>query len=566
LEKKLQKLKPASAPHSPLTYTIGTRGSLLSRTQTSQLQAELEQNSNVSFATKYIATTGDLQTQAPLWQLDGQNFFTKELDTALLQKEVDFVVHSYKDLGSDRPQGISMVAITKRKYPHDILLIKKDTAAKISTIRHLRVGTSSPRRKALLEQSLCSVIPTASTTAISSQLELEIVSLRGNVNTRIQKLKNGEYDCIVLALAGIERLANSPESKQELEILLAELTFLVLPLSLFPGAAAQGALAVEMREEELNSPLARVLKSVENADTAEEVTRERKAFRSFGGGCHLPMGLHVRKINNHFIHIYRGLKNDKAYEEISLERPLPVLPIVRHSPIEEKAFVGFPVSKMKTLDKKKAENKYLGHDFLWDELIEKQSYQQASPERPIDANAQLFVTTPYAIPALKHAISSPFKGSLWAAGQKTCAELLKLGHWVSGLSDLFGYSEIQLLQESQALKIMLGDQGKWQVLTNDTATSSLGETVPCYTRTIQKPSAAFAKKFSSLKIFYWSSFWQYQQYAKSFPFLLEGNQLQHCCGMGKTLDEFEKNGIEVIPFLTVPSFQQWVCHESNSSP
>ncbi|WP_372656006.1 hydroxymethylbilane synthase, partial [Halobacteriovorax sp.] len=181
-------------------YKIGTRGSLLAVTQCTQVKNELESLTGEKFELEIITTQGDLITDKPLWQLDGKDFFTKELDAALLTNKVDMVVHSYKDLGSDRPEGIKLAAITKRHFAHDILFIKNSTIDKLSEMDNFVVGTSSPRRIVNIEARLKDFLPT-------DNIKVETKMLRGNVNTRIGKLVSGDYDAIVLALPGIERLA-----------------------------------------------------------------------------------------------------------------------------------------------------------------------------------------------------------------------------------------------------------------------------------------------------------------------------------------------------------------------
>jgi len=165
-------------------YKIGTRGSLLALTQCKQTKNELEEKSNDSFELIPISTQGDQITDKPLWQLDGKDFFTKELDHALLTKSVDLVVHSYKDLGSERPEGIQLEAITKRKFAHDILLIEKETIKDLANKKVFTVGTSSPRRTENIKQFLKDFLPN-----ISSNIEIKVENLRGNVNTRIEKVK-----------------------------------------------------------------------------------------------------------------------------------------------------------------------------------------------------------------------------------------------------------------------------------------------------------------------------------------------------------------------------------------
>src|SRR5665648_163419 len=114
------------------TYKIGTRGSLLAVTQSTLIKNECERISGEKFELVTIKTQGDLITNKPLWQLEGKDFFTKELDESLLNGDVDFVIHSYKDLGSERPQGIKLAAITERKFAHDILLIDQQTIDDLS--------------------------------------------------------------------------------------------------------------------------------------------------------------------------------------------------------------------------------------------------------------------------------------------------------------------------------------------------------------------------------------------------------------------------------------------------
>jgi hydroxymethylbilane synthase len=229
--------------HNKKSYKIGTRGSLLALTQCNQVKDQLEKLTGDNFELEIIKTQGDLITNAPLWQLDGKDFFTKELDEALISGKVDLVVHSYKDLGSERPNPIMLAAVTKRTYAHDILLIKNSTIGKLQNKKEFIVGTSSPRRMVNLEKNLKDYIPGSNDLIVSTKV------LRGNVNTRISKLVNDEFDAIVIALPGIERLALTESSKKELENLLNGMNFLILPQSIFPSSASQGALGIECLKE-----------------------------------------------------------------------------------------------------------------------------------------------------------------------------------------------------------------------------------------------------------------------------------------------------------------------------
>lgn len=492
-------------------YLIGTRGSLLAVTQCTLLKDEIESKTNASFDLRKIKTEGDQKTEKPLWQLDGKDFFTKELDAALLKDEVDLVVHSYKDLGSERPEGLKLAAVGKRRFAHDILLIKKETISKIKDMGDFIVGTSSPRRITNIEHSLKNYLPLA-----SDNLKVSCKMLRGNVNTRIQKLVDGDYDAIVLALAGLERLANKEDSAQILEGLLKDLTFLVLPQKTFPSSASQGALAVEVHDKspKLNE-IQSVLNSIHCDETVQAVQRERKAFVGYGGGCHLAVGIHVKKHKDLFIHVHRGEHRDKRIDKLEIE--------------------GHPLNEVKG---KKA-------------IFVLGSLDKLVKQEPIKANIpeghNIFVTSQYCIDSLNDVSFA----SLWASGSRTHQKLAKKGHWVNGSADGFGHEEVSELKESKAVQMMLPSQ-QWAVLSHTEAISSVGKVIGCYQRSV---SEDVDMDLSDVEVFYWGSYFQYCEYLKRFPQI---ESKLHACGLGKTYDNFKANGIKVLPVADMKSFKELV--------
>lgn len=507
---------------SKKTYKIGTRGSLLAVTQCTQVKEELESLTGDEFVLEIIKTQGDLITDKPLWQLDGKDFFTKELDDALLRNKVDMVVHSYKDLGSERPEGIKLAAITKRHFAHDILFIRNETIPKISSMDTFIVGTSSPRRIVNLESHLSDFLP-------AENIKVETKMLRGNVNTRIGKLVNGEYDAIVLALPGIERLAHSEESLKELQVLLKDLNYMILPQSEFPSAASQGALAIETNES--NSELIEKLKLIEDKDTVSEVSRERAAFSSYGGGCHLAVGINVRKSGPNYIHIHRGKSDDKDVNGYELESVSETF-----TGDKTKVFIGMPHSK----DSDK--------NFVFDKLITKVA------TKPVDINDQsdFFITSKYCIDQLEHSKSKV--QNLWAAGTRTMKELVKKGYWVNGTSNSLGHEELEILRSSKCIQVMNEKKGL-KVLTHKDSKSDHGEIVGCYDRVINDVSAEYKEVLKSTEIFFWTSFNQYQEFVKLVP---EIKDKFHCAGLGKTKNKFEKENIRVKVFISVRDFKNWL--------
>lgn len=498
-------------------YKIGTRGSLLAVTQATITKNKLEELTGEKFELVLIKTQGDQIVDRPLWQLEGKDFFTKELDAALLSGDVDLVIHSYKDLGSERPVGIKLAAITERQFAHDVLLTKKSTVQSLKTWSgDFVVGTSSPRRIVNLTSDLSAFLP--------GHPAIRTETLRGNINTRIQKLKDDNYHAITLALAGVERLAHRPDSLAQLTELLDGLTFAVLPQSVFPSAASQGALGIEIAEDRRDSgKLLSLIQKIHHAPTAEEVSRERAAFKSYGGGCHLAVGIHVREFAGSFLHFHKGSVDDK-----------PVL-----------------VKKREGVELKKIEAKkvFLGtgeaSGVITDSLFLKKPTGATAPVQ----NKHVFVTTALALGSLPKEAGT-FSGTMWAAGPETRKKLVERGFWVHGGADGMGHGEIIKLRNSKALQLMMGD-APWLVLSHDKASSPVGETFATYTHEMSLPSATQREELKTVSHAWWASFPQFEAYTQAVP---ELKTAQHFCGLGKTYLSFKDKNISVTALTDQKEF------------
>jgi hydroxymethylbilane synthase len=503
------------------TYKIGTRGSLLAVTQSTLVKNQLEALSGDKFELILIKTQGDQITNKPLWQLEGKDFFTKELDEALLNNEVDLVIHSYKDLGSERPDGIKLAAITERRFAQDILLISQKTIEALPGWKgEFVVGTSSPRRIANLTHSLSDYLPHSPT--------IRCETLRGNVNTRIRKLKDGEYHAITLALAGIERLAHTEKSKAELFELLQGMNYFVLPQSVFPSAASQGALGIEINASRADGDkLLNLISKLAHPKTVEEVYRERKTFKEYGGGCHLAVGIHVKKIaEDLFLHVSSGEVDEKRIEKKYIEGiELPKIPKGKN------LFVGFPT------------NTHPG--VVFDEYLKK------IPEtKSVNLTEKhVFVTSMYCLETLK---ASTKAEGVWAAGAKSARDLVARGYWVNGTADSLGTEDLKMIRTSKALAIIHKNIDKdWTVLTHPKSVSDLGEVVGCYERVKTEVSSEFESKMKTVRACYWTSFPQFEVYMERFPHLKE---VPHFCGLGKTWQEFRAKNVKVFPIANMQDF------------
>ncbi|MFT3765345.1 MAG: hydroxymethylbilane synthase [Minicystis sp.] len=248
---------------------IGTRGSDLALWQANYTKELLEEKGQ-TVEIKIISTAGDRSQDwnTSFDKLDGKGFFTKELEEELLKGNIDLAVHSHKDLPTEMPEGLLVAGVSKREDPSELLLIRKeavDEKQKFNLKKNALVGTSSARRKSQL---------------LAFRPDVALKDLRGNVPTRIKKLREGQYDAILIAIAGVERL------QLDLEDLHSE----ILSPEEFVPAPAQGVLAWQTREDD--NELLSILDEITDLDVLFRINIERQILNMFDGGCQLPLGVY----------------------------------------------------------------------------------------------------------------------------------------------------------------------------------------------------------------------------------------------------------------------------------
>jgi hydroxymethylbilane synthase len=250
---------------------IGSRGSKLALWQAEHIRERLKRECGMESEIVMIKTSGDRFQAAPVSQVSdqagGKGIFIKEIEDALLEGRVDLAVHSLKDVPTETPRGLSFPAVTKREDPRDCL-VSQDGKSLARLAHGARIGTSSLRRQSQVRHF---------------RPDLHVAELRGNVDTRIRKLEAGEFDAILVAKAGLERLG-----------LGAKITEVISPEVILP-AVGQGALAIEAREADAETREA--IAALNDEETRLAVTAERALLAELEGGCQVPLGAWARREN-----------------------------------------------------------------------------------------------------------------------------------------------------------------------------------------------------------------------------------------------------------------------------
>lgn len=251
-----------------MTIKIGTRGSRLALWQANYIRNLLTNKfPDIEVELVQIKTTGDKILETALFQINDKGLFTKELEKELIEGRIDIAVHSLKDLPTELPEGLKIGAVTKRELPNDVLIAKN----KRQTIENLEYGakiaTSSLRRRAQL---------------LIKRQDFQLEDMRGNVNTRIEKLFKSDLEGLILAYAGVERLGMSEYISQ------------IIPVEDMIPAVGQAAIAIETRED---NNLAGILEAINDKETEFCISEERIFLKLMGGGCSKPITAHCFMYN-----------------------------------------------------------------------------------------------------------------------------------------------------------------------------------------------------------------------------------------------------------------------------
>jgi hydroxymethylbilane synthase len=281
-------------------FTIGTRGSKLAVTQAGQVAAELQKACpGLEVDIKTIKTTGDADQKTRLDQFPGLGVFVKELRLALFKGEIDCAVHSLKDVPEAIPEGLSLVSFPLREDARDVFISRNTSFSKLKN--GAKIGTGSPRRIVQLK---------------ALRHDLDFIPVRGNIDTRLKKLKEGQFDGLIMAAAGLKRLG-----------LKSEITRFFSFDEVIP-AIGQGALVLECRETDASSIT--TVKAINDNLTEATVLMERAFMAAAGGGCRVPMACHVYLSGDKFrmMAVIGDLKSGKLCRMEHAEPPMELESLV----------------------------------------------------------------------------------------------------------------------------------------------------------------------------------------------------------------------------------------------
>ncbi len=488
--------------------TIISRKSTLAKLQAIEVSEAIKKKFpeiKITFKTK--DTSGDIDLNTPLHKMPEMGVFTSDIREELITEKADIAVHSWKDLPVDLEEGTEVAATIKRADPRDVLIFKKSSFGK----KKLEIFTSSPRRQENLSKFLKKAFPFE----IDS---LSFVDIRGNILTRIQKLKDSNADGLVIAKAALDRLLSSAEKGlSELDFFREDLDaflWMVIPCSQNPCAPGQGALAIEVKSG--NKKVFELLNEINDLDVFKDVEDERKKLKKYGGGCHQKIGVSIENHSLGKIMTEKGLTPD---DEIIDKRSF--------SPFEkELSRFKNPVTDFFPKSKK---------DF---KLFSRSKIDEGIKEIEAIKNSGLYISRASSI---EKGIAIDLSNVIWTSGVENWFKLAKKGIWVNGTSDSLG--------EEQSKPNSLLNEVDWFLVSHIDSESKDKKLIATYKLVSEKD----IEDLSKYSHFYWMSISSFKEALKRFPSI---ENAEHSCGLGKTFDELNKlYPNKIKPFI---NYEDWL--------
>lgn len=424
--------------------------------------------------------------------------------------KTDLVVHSWKDVPTEPSEHTRIVATLERADARDLILVRKDTWARVLETKKLHVFSSSPRRTHHLALFLKWALP-------GGIRDVTFESVRGNIPTRLEKLMSGPADALVVAKAALDRLLTAEESefdevKAHIRKLVDQCRWIAVPLSQCPGAPAQGALAIEIRKD--RGDLVEILKAINSESTFRNVEAEREILNQHGGGCHQKIG--VTKMSRSFgdvLYVLGETDKGEHLEERKLLRPREIAKVSG-----DKIFP-YAMSGAKVFERKEI-------DADMTPVIAEKHFVFVAKTEALPENTPIFE-----------------ESVVWVPGNRTWRQLAERGVWVNGSTDGLGE------QEPAMTEILAGPLEKIKLSHDGAPTDDDTQLIATY-----KIVDGDVPDIQSKTDFFWPSFSTYQQVAKKYP---DVKTKRHYCGPGNTYALLRK---ELGPDAKIEiclSYQEW---------
>ena len=466
---------------------------------------------NISYLTK--TTEGDINKKSPLSEMKSTGVFTDDLRKSLINKQCDIVVHSWKDLPIDIGKNTTISGSLKRADERDILLIDRKKISQIKKLKKISILSSSPRRVHNLKNFISNYFPYKCN-------DVAFHNVRGNIPTRIKKLLEGKQDALIVAKAAIDRLIDNPFQEfnfisKEIKNYLKKCSWMILPLSLNPCAPGQGALAIEIRIEDIK--LDKMIKSISDPLSMICVNKEREILKKYGGGCHQKIGISFFPTFFGIVKSEKGeSENGNIFQDWSITKPEnKIIDKVKKSEIFPENLIDYKFYKRIPLKNSLKKINSLKNHCIW-----------ISRKSSLPDNSLLSLNN-----------------IIWTSGLKTWKALSKRGIWVNGTSD--GMGEDFNPNISNLCKL------PWIKLTH---TKSPTSNIKNVIHTYELIDEENLPNFSNKKYFFWMSFSAFKIAISKDPSILKAN---HACGPGNTFKEIKKMLKDPKKLTIYLSYEQW---------
>ena len=491
------------------------RGSKLSRIQMDIVKNKIEAVEAITeIQLNYKESLGDQLKDIPLHTQEGTDFFTQYIADELDYKHADLAVHSLKDMSGEHFFGSHKFAVVDRDDTRDLAIFNQDILERLKEGKPIRIGTCSFRRETMATEFLSKALPYFGKTK-----NLITANIRGNVDTRLKKLDRGEYDCILLAVAGVNRLLNEETTRQEITKLLSNKKIMVLPLIECVPAPCQGAIVVEASPDNLKA--CALLEKINNAELFEDCQQEKKIALNYGAGCIQHFGVTTIKAGKKKWQYAAGIDQHGRSFEDWYGIPLPEFNYSPDTMIgsDELGFTPFRTYLASASTLPPSTSYFIAHS--------------AALEKGFDPNQ--------------------LQGSrIWTAGTNSWFNLAEQGIWIEGCADSMGLHSILPLWNSRLINLK-----KEEVMIITNALSAERWTNSGWTAKgtyeIRYESNLIDKyKLQSANMVFWNCFAHVDAVKEIIP-----AGLLHACLPGRTADLIKERGIEPVIFPNVAAFKQW---------